>query len=640
VLLREDSPSRLPGEDSLPEVPLPPGDPLVELRAAGLVVAAAALVIWAYRIAPTASIQTYNPIFWAGMLLAYLTVAWRAVCGRYAIFWLGLLGLFTLLPTFWMSWGGPSGFDETAQFALLRNIVSAGRLFQHTPLLPIGTFYPGLQSAAATIHWLTGLSPWASALTLIAVVHCLLPVQVYYIARALPVPRPWAAAAGLVYAANPSFVFFDVQFSYESVALLFMLTVVRLYVEGLAAERSGGRTWRQSLAAALLIAVMSFGLMVTHHLTTLTGILLLLTGALLLKPMSGLAGLSGGGRRLFVRWIPVLTLGICFGLWVIFVAPTTISYLFPHVSGTAEQIVALVTRSKASNGAARTIFRHSGAPSYEQAAAIAAPILIAIALLLAAIRWLQKPQLRSNFLWPFVLTAGYLVSLPLTLTSAGAQPAHRSWASTFVGVALLPAALVIFFELDKRRPWVKRTAAVVGAAAIAVVLVGNVAVDSPPDTRFPGPYEFGSDTLSVTPETLSFAHWVQAHLGSGVHVVTDRFTAEALTAHAAAVTPLQGPGLPISNIWYGRLPPSPALMSNMEYLGDDYLAIDARDARYIDTGAPLFFLGEPDRVPQRNFNRLARWPWLKLLYSSEHYRLYKIDFHSYFRWYTSHVNHQ
>ena len=224
-------------------------------------------------------------------------------------------------------------------------------LFQHTPLLPIGTFYPGLQSAAATIHWLTGLSPWDSALTLIAVVHCLLPVQVYYIARALPVPHRWAAAAGLVYAANPSFVYFDAQFSYESVAILLMLTIVRLYVEALAAERSGGRTWRQSLAAALLIAVMSFGLVVTHHLTSLTGIALLLAGALFLKPMSGLADRKGGWRRLFVRWMPVLTLAMCFGLWVVVVAPTTVSYLFPHVSSTASQLVALVTRSKASSGA-------------------------------------------------------------------------------------------------------------------------------------------------------------------------------------------------------------------------------------------------------------------------------------------------
>ena len=629
VLLREESPSR---------VPLVPSGPLAELTAAGLVTAGAALVIWAYRVAPTATVQSYDPIFWAGMLLAYLAVAWRAVSGRYPVFWLGVFGLFTVLPSFWMSSGGPSGFDETAQFALLRNVISSGRLFQHTPLLPIGTFYPGLQSAAATIHWLTGLSPWDSALTLIAVVHCLLPVQVYYVARALPVPPRWAAAAGLIYAANPSFVYFDTQFSYESVAILLMLTIVRLHVEALAAERSGGPTWRRSLSASLLIAVISFGLVVTHHLTSLAGIALLLAGALFLKPISGLADRNGGWRRLFVRWMPVLTLATCLALWVVFVAPTTVGYLFPHVSGTVSELVALATRSKASRGAARTIFSNSGAPSYEQAAAIAAPIMIAVAFLFAGIRWLQKPALRSNFLWSFVITAGYLVSLPLTLTSDGAQSAHRTWAFTFVGVALLPAALVVLFELDKRRPWLKRTAAAVGAAVLAVVFVGNVAVDAPPDARFPGPYQFGSDTLSVTPETIRFAQWVQAHLGPGAHIVTDRFTAIALTAHADAVTPLTAPGLSISNIWYGSRPPGPALMSAMEHLGYDYLAIDVRDAQYTPTGPALFYLGEPKRVPQRNITRLAQWPWLRLLYASPHYRLYKIDYQSYFLWYPSHAN--
>ena len=329
----------------------------------------------------------------------------------------------------------------------------------------------------------------------------------------------------------------------------------------------------------------------THHLTSLAGIVLLLAGALFLKPISGLADRKGGWRRLFVRWMPVLTLAMCLGLWLVFVAPTTVAYLFDHVSSTASQIVALATRSKASSGAARTIFSHSDSPSYERAAAIAAPIMIAVAFLFAGIRWLQKPPLRSNFLWPFVITAAYLVSLPLTLTSVGAEPAHRTWAFTFVGVAFLPAALVILFELDKRRPWLKRTAATVGAAVLAVVFVGNVAAVIAPDSRFPGPYQFGSDTRSVTPETLSFAHWVQAHLGPGAHVVTDRFTALALTAHADAVTPLQYPGLPIraSGI---RRPPAPALMSAMEHQGDDYLAIDVRDAQYTATGPPLFYPGD------------------------------------------------
>jgi hypothetical protein len=632
VLLREDSPSR---------VPLVPSGPLAELTAAGLVAVGATLVIWAYRIAPTAAIQSYDPIFWAGMLLAYLAVAWRAVSGRYAVFWLGLLGLFALLPKFLMSLGGPLYFDEVAQFALLRNVISAGRLFQPTPLLPIGTFYPGLESAAATIHWLTGLPPWDSALTLIAVVHCLLPVQVYYIARALSVPHRWAAAAGVVYAANPSFVYSDAMFGYESLAILLMLTIVRLYVEALAAERYGTRTWRRSLSTALLIAVISFGLVVTHHLYSLTGVALLLAGALFLKPISGLADRKGGWRRLFVRWMPVLTLATCFALWVVFVAPGTVSYLSPWVSGTASDLVALASGSKHS-GVTRTIFSHSTNPIYEQAAAIAAPVMIAVALFFAGIRWLRKPSLRSNFLWSFVLTAAYLVSLPLTLTTQGENGAHFTWPSTYVGVALLPAALVILFELDKRSPWLKRTAATAGAAVFAVLLVGNVGAGISVDHRFPGPYEFGSDTLSVTPETLRFAHWVQAHLGPGAHIVTDRFTAIALTAHADAVTPMQaaggGAGLQFASIWYVARPPTPALMSAMERQGDNYLAVDVRDAQYTATFPPLFYNSEPKRVPLQNTTRLAHWPWLRLLYSSQHYRLYQIDYRSYFLWYPSHAN--
>ncbi len=599
----------------------------------------AALVIWAYRIALNAEIQAYDLIFWAGMLLAYLAVAWRAVSGPHTVLWLGTLGLFTVLPKFLMSPGGPIYWDETAHFALLQNVISSGRLFQFTPLLPIGTQYPGLESAAATIHWLTGLSPWDSALTLVAVAHCLLPVQIYYLARALPVPSPWAAVAGLAYATNPSFVYVDVQFAYESLAILLMLTIVRLYVEALTAERSSDRTWRRSLSAALLIGVICFGCTVTHHLTSLTGVALLLAGALFLKPISGLADRKGGSRRLFVRWMPVLTLATCFGLWVVFVAPGTVPYLFPSVSGTASQLVAFVTGAKGS--AARTIFNHSTAPGYERAAAIAGPMIIVVALILAVARWLQRPHLRSNFLWPFVVTAAYLVSLPLALTGDGVTGAHRIWASTFVGVALLAAALGILFDMDKLTPWLKRTAATAGAAVLAVLLVGNVAAGTPIDYRFPGPYRFGSDTLSVTPETLSLAHWVQTHLGPRAHVVTDRFTALALTVHADAVTPIQGPpGLSISNIWYNRRPPTPSLMSALQHRQVDYLAIDIRDAKYTAVNPPLFYTGEPRLVPGQNITRLAHWPWLRLLYSSAHYRLYQINYHSYYLWYPSHANDQ
>ena len=622
------------GQEGQPAIPSASRAPLGEAVAVGLVVIAACLVVLAYhKAAATSKVGSYDATFWAGMVLAYLTVAWRAVSGPYTIRWLGFLGLFTVLPKFWMSPNGPIYFDESAHYALLRNVISTGHLFQYSPFLPIGTFYPGMESVAATIHWLTGLSPWDSALTLIAVVHSLLLVQIYYIARALSVPPRWAVVAGLVYAVNPSFIYEDVQFAYESVAILIMLAILRLYADAMAAERSGGNTWRHSLLTSLLIAVMSFGCVVTHHLTSLTGVGLLLVGALVFKPQSGFLDRKGGWRRQFVRWMPALTLGACFGLWVAFIAPETVAYLFPHLSQPMSQLLSLLKIGSSKSSGVRTLFSNSRAPAYERVAAFAAPVMISLTLLVVVIRWLWKRRFDTNFLWSFVLTAAYLVSLPLTLLSGAAAGAHRTWASTWAGIALLPAAVVFLFELDRRTRWVKRTATVLGAVALVVLLIGNVAAGTPMDYRYPGPYEFGSDTLSVTPETLTFASWVREHLGTGVHVVTDRYTALALTNHAYAVTPLPVTGLPLEEIWYDKRPPDPTLMNTLENQKDDYLAIDLRDTKFTATEAPLFETGEPALVPVQNMTRLAHWPWLKLLYSSQDYRLYKINFDQYYLWY-------
>ncbi|MGH2880353.1 MAG: hypothetical protein ACRDK4_12210 [Solirubrobacteraceae bacterium] len=612
--------------------------PRAELIAAGVIAAGAALVVWAYSMAPTSGIKSYDPIFWAGMVLVYLTVAWRALSGRHAVLWLAFLGVFTILPKFWMSPNGPIYFDETAHFALLRETISTGHLFQNTPLLPIGKFYPGMESVAAAIHWLTNLPTWQSALTIIAVAHCLLPVQVYYIARALPISHRWAVVAAIVYAANPSFIYEDVQFAYESVAILLMFTIVRIYVETLAAERSRPRMWRESLATALLLALMSFACVVTHHLTTLTGVGLLLVSALTIGPMSGFLDRKGGLRRIFVRYSPPLMLAGCFALWVALVAPGTWPYLFPHVSQPFNQILRLVGLGHGGGKPLRALFGHSAAPGYERLAAIAAPTLIALAVLFAGIRWLRKHRSQTVFLWSFVLASVYLITLPLTLIGEGAAGAHRTWAATFLGVGVLPVAVATLFALDKRKLWLRRTAATLGTGSLVILLVGNVAAGTPVDYRFPGPYRFGSDTLSVTPETLRYADWVREHVGTGAGVVTDRYTALSLTADASAVTPLQIPGLPVAEIWYNRRPPAPSLMFSLQYQGDDYLAVDTRDSLHHPTEAPLFVPGEPYQVPQLNIARLARWPWLHLLYSSQHYRLYKINFDLYYLWYPFHAN--
>ena len=81
-------------------------------------------------------------------------------------------------------------------------------------------------------------------------------------------------------------------------------------------------------------------------------------------------------------------------------------------------------------------------------------------------------------------------------------------------------------------------------------------------------------------------------------------------------------------------------MFAMERQQDDYLAFDVRDAQHTATEAALFVTGEPKLVPQQNITRLAQWPWLRLIYSSPHYRLYKINYYLYYLWYPFHAKDQ
>jgi len=81
-------------------------------------------------------------------------------------------------------------------------------------------------------------------------------------------------------------------------------------------------------------------------------------------------------------------------------------------------------------------------------------------------------------------------------------------------------------------------------------------------------------------------------------------------------------------------------MSALQSQGDDYLAIDVRVTQYSAKDGPLFVPGLPSLVPSQNITRMAHWPWLLLMYSSPHYRLYKVDYNAYYVWYPFHAKDQ
>ena len=61
-------------------------------------------------------------------------------------------------------------------------------------------------------------------------------------------------------------------------------------------------------------------------------------------------------------------------------------------------------------------------------------------------------------------------------------------------------------------------------AALAIALVGGTAAGLDASYRFPGPFLYGSDARSVTPELLAASEWFSARFGTGNNIVTDRYT--------------------------------------------------------------------------------------------------------------------
>jgi len=646
-----------------------------DIVAAGLVLVSVAIIVYVYGRARVDSGNGYYATFWVGMGLAYLTALWQIWKQHWSEGWLMLLGIVTFVPKFVMSPTRPIYFDETAHFQLLRHVVEHGTLFQNTPLLPIGTDYPGLQAVAAAIRLVTGVSDWQSALITVGLAHICVPLLVFLCGREVLKTERAAGVAALVYMANPQFLYGDTQFAYESLALVFMGACVLFYLRSLNTEDNS-----EAIAYSLLSALSGVACIATHHLTTMAlgGILVVVA---LLWPGDGWmfrpsvvrgagSGSSGGdGQRasaarplggsggdvaasevtgrapsspsLATRLVPPGVVIGGFGLWIAFIAPSTLSYLGPHVTQPLRGLLALIRGSRYTHlgnsttevAATRVAFAGSQIPRYEIWAGYAAPVAFVGVGLLAAVLWLRNPWVRRRYTWVYVLALAYFVSLPAVLLVGGAAGAHRSWATSFFPLALLVGIVVV----DGFRLADGRIGRVLLTVMLLVVLVGDTAAGSAADYRFPGPYEFGSDTRSVTAQTISMATWVKDNLGEGVHIVTDRYTGLALVNVADAVTPQTSGHLPIAEFWYDDYPPGPTLLRHMQRAGDQYVVVDLRSAVYAPLEANLFYAGEPTIVPSRNLRRLSTWPWLGLVYRSTDYEIFKIDFASYYSWYPSHA---
>lgn len=581
---------------------------------AGLTIVTASFRISVAR--PTA--QTPFHVFWLGTLLAIVPAVLVCVAPatqrRVRLQALLIVGVVLSAPAILLRLNGPVYHDEFPHLREVQAILDTGHLFQPVSTVPIASSFPGLHSLSASLALVSGSGAWAAGIVAVLTAHLLTLLGVYVLSERLSGSERVGAIAAIIYGLNPSYMFFDTQFSYESLGVcLFVWAVV------LAVAIGPDNAWRQATIATIVAAAC----VTTHHLTTLALLALLI----LLAVTRTVAWATGGSARVALATgaLVAITIGLD-ALWILVVAPRTISYLTPYPRAAVQQLVNIATTS----GSSRSLYAGTTVPIYEQVMAWATPLLVAMA---AAGSWWHartRKTLTASTLALYAFGMAYFLSVPLVLTASGAEGARRSWAFSYLGLAVLIA------------PWLARTldhpmarrgrllTATAFASALVVVLVGNVSAGLNAAYRFPGPVTYGVETRSTTAETLALANWLLRTQGPGAMVVTDRITGLALTSPGAAHLAIASADFPIYQLYTSPGQPPRKLIGQLRSAGYQYLVIDKRLAM-VATQVPYFSGSEPDWPSRPPFttaelSKFDGWGWTPKVYESTHYAVYRFDF--------------
>jgi hypothetical protein len=608
---------------------------------AGSQLAGVAAVVQAYHVAQTTlSNESEFAWFWAGMLLIELPIAGlivrRATPRPMRPALLLLLGLVTYLPKLLRSPAGPVYHDEFAHWRATYEILSTGRLFEPNPIIPIISRYPGLHAATAALVNATGLTIWQAATLLLILFHVAMVIGIAALAQSLGLDNRTAALAAVFYGLNSSFLYFDTEFAYESMAITLLVWVLVGFVRAIRAQ-SG----REKAAWGVLAVALSAATVATHHLSAITLVLIMVLVSVAVS-VPQLARGEGWVKGVITAWSLTLVTTAMAGAWFYFVAPGTLSYLSPYPAQSLQEL----TQAIRGSGSVRQLFGTSLSPWWEDKSAYLVPVFavgLAIVGLLVLRAWIKSGRLtrgrRRALMFAFALVGlAYFPSTIFILAPSGAEGARRSWAFLWIGLCMLfgPAAVWLVDWTARQTSLRARASLRLGLfAALAIALIGGVAAGVDASYRFPGPFLYGSDSRSVTPELLGTSEWFSAHLGTGNNVVTDRNTGLIFGSFGLQNLAVPSAGFPAYNLYLVRqgaqLYP-PYLQFELSGSGYHYLIVDGRMAYevpesgvYFERNEPSFMVGSGGRVFRVPLAEFTMVPWMLRAFQSDNYSIYRLE---------------
>jgi hypothetical protein len=526
------------------------------------VVAALGLVIIALaNTGSKAGVNQAEFLFWLGLLVLLIPIAARLLASeasrRERIGLILLLGLTLYLVKVMHSPFAFTFADELVHFYNAEQILRHHTLFLDNSILPVTPSYPGLEAVTAALSSISGLPLFYAGLAVTGVARLVLLLALYLFFEQISCSMRVAGMATLIFMAHPNFLFWSVQFSYESLSL--PLAVLVLFVAARReARQEGGSDHGFTIIALLVIGAV----VATHHLSSylltlflglwtlvyfelhlvigrMVGILLAwYAGEANTRQLLRACTLIGGWLRQTLRsdqgaqlvrgpgGLALFALAASLA-WMLFVANQTTGYLSPVISNAVLSVVHLFSGEESG----RQLFVSSAgyvAPLWERVTGIGSVLLCLIGLPFGL--WALWQRYRTSA--PALVLAGaaiaYFAMLGLRFTPAAWETGNRASAYLFVGLAFILALGIVEFWLSRHNTWAGRLLVI---GSLAVIFMGGIIAGWPPKLRLSQPYLVEASGQTIKPQGLAVADWAATTLGPNHRMAADATNSRLLLAY-------------------------------------------------------------------------------------------------------------
>ena len=522
-----------------------------------------------------------RPAFWVAMLLITVPAFARLCVTGSRRERLGTVVVFTLALYAVKVAYDPTAFSFSDEFVHWRSTIALLRtnhLFTFNPLLPIASHYPGLPGVTAEVQQLTGLHIPAAGYVVVGTSRLALILLVFHLVERLSGSSRAAGIASAIYAANPNFLYWDAQFSYESLGLTFAFLVLFL------TDRAEGRFRSVGFWSVTGLAVVAC--VVTHHLSTFG-----LIGALAVWSLATRFSRTNDRRQAPPVALLVLTVTLTV-VWLVTAAPGTFSYVGGIFSAAGSGIVHVLT----GQGGTRQLFVSgaSAPPVWERIVSYASVAALLLALLITlrpAIRTLRAVPLATVGV---LLAVSYPFLLPLRFVGAAQETANRSVEWAFLGLGLVIAmGAIAWMGVEHRR----RTVLMTGF--LLLVFIGGVTVSWQYSEQLPPSKMYSGVPNDVDSQAASAATWTAAVLGVNRRFASDQIDDLALATYG--YQRILWRGVDGVSAWQIFLPNTltPAVVDAVRRGHVQYLLVQSRLTRGIPSSGIYFNKGEPDSGKRR-----------------------------------------